>query len=855
MQSLATHEASPRLLQAALDYAKAGMPVFPLHPHSKVPATPNGFYSATTDTTTISQFFADGIPYNLGVPTGLWRTSDGAPAGGLVVVDVDGDEGFLSLQSWIQQGILTEQDLSETLISTSNRPDRKSISIWFAHPGVSIPCSVKKVAPGIDIRGEGGYMVVPPSIHPTGSSYTWANQATVFGAMAAGTLLTPFKVLPVVLVGLLSSSVTTSVKAANIEMPGVEEVEALLEGPEGGKTEWYKRAKRKLKGREYYPNIFENKLLASEGNRNTKIVKMAGQVVSMLFNESGTTPQLCFALIYKALEQVSANAGDDPDEDFISTGWSAILRMWAKEESKTVTEQEEKKSFLQSVIDGARSWCDDDVLHGRETQDDEGNPLTPADWVSRNLIVYLNNAYFIMNRYGYYCKNPVSDKQIVSKLRENGMDKVISLTKTGIKGEPVPLSNQEFINRHSSQLSKAEGLLDRELRGAWVVNMGNGQRAIKIPLFHRKKDLTPAYDPRVDAWLRRFFGEHYSVGIYWIACALAFEEGAICALSIVGDPACGKKLFMQGLAECINTEVFADDTALTDEYRPFLLETGFLNIDEGLPSAKFSKRHIPDIFRRYTSGEPLNVNAKWKPQIMIHNPLRIVMTANNHDILKDLTGGKHISKSDKMALCQRILHIDVPKDCSAWLESQGGYSYTEGWVKGEGGIGSNYTLAKHFLWLHDNLKKIGIDRSKRFLVMGNLEDRPDLQLNLTTRTDASSLIVETIVRAVTETSEYVFNDTANGEAWVTAAGVLEYFRFNMAKKTKKDIDIGTIDKAMRHLITDTKFMNVSGRNAEWHKLDLAVLIAEATRFGYNSDNLRSLYEVAKNQNAQSCATS
>jgi hypothetical protein len=141
--------------------------------------------------------------------------------------------------------------------------------------------------------------------------------------------------------------------------------------------------------------------------------------------------------------------------------------------------------------------------------------------------------------------------------------------------------------------------------------------------------------------------------------------------------------------------------------------------------------------------------------------------------------------------------------------------------------------------------------------MGNLAERPDLQLNLTTRTEASSIIVETIVRAVTETSEYVFTDQAKGEAWITAAGVLEYFRFNMSKKTKKDIDIGTIDKAMRHLVTDNKFMNVSGRNAEWHKLDLPILIAEATRFGYNSDNLRSLYDisVAKSSNTDGCQDS
>src|SRR5262249_1371317 len=44
--------------------------------------------------------------------------------------------------------------------------------LFFKHPGVTIP-NRAGIIPGLDVRGDGGYVVVPPSVHPNGKQYHW----------------------------------------------------------------------------------------------------------------------------------------------------------------------------------------------------------------------------------------------------------------------------------------------------------------------------------------------------------------------------------------------------------------------------------------------------------------------------------------------------------------------------------------------------------------------------------------------------------------------------------------------------------------------------------------------------------
>lgn len=139
--------------EAALAYARLGYEVFPCRPGTKVPMTEHGFLDATTDGSQIEAWWARSRDANVAIRTD-----------GLVVVDVDGEEN-----GWPGD---PEREASLSEAPMSRTPRRGSHRV-FRQPR-DRPCSstVKRLAPNIDTRANGGYILVPPSV-VEGSSYVW----------------------------------------------------------------------------------------------------------------------------------------------------------------------------------------------------------------------------------------------------------------------------------------------------------------------------------------------------------------------------------------------------------------------------------------------------------------------------------------------------------------------------------------------------------------------------------------------------------------------------------------------------------------------------------------------------------
>lgn len=154
-------EENPDMLAAALDYARDGKPVFPVRP-DKTPYTRNGFKDATTDEATIREWWRKWPDAGIGVPTG--------EASGWLVIDSDPRHGG-------------DASLCELVEKYGELPPTKETEtgggghhIVFQYPeGSGIRNSTGKLGEGLDVRAEGGYIVVAPSLHASGRRYRWRN--------------------------------------------------------------------------------------------------------------------------------------------------------------------------------------------------------------------------------------------------------------------------------------------------------------------------------------------------------------------------------------------------------------------------------------------------------------------------------------------------------------------------------------------------------------------------------------------------------------------------------------------------------------------------------------------------------
>jgi putative DNA primase/helicase len=145
--------------QAAVMYAERfGFYVFPLMPGTKVPMTFNGFKSASNERAIIDDWWSQWPNANIGIAT---------EASGLVVLDIDDSSEVSALDT-----------LTDLESKVGRLPDTPHVltgggGFQFYFKTEDYLSSRTRVLPNIDIKASGGYVVAPPSKHPSGRKYLW----------------------------------------------------------------------------------------------------------------------------------------------------------------------------------------------------------------------------------------------------------------------------------------------------------------------------------------------------------------------------------------------------------------------------------------------------------------------------------------------------------------------------------------------------------------------------------------------------------------------------------------------------------------------------------------------------------
>lgn len=155
------------LLSAAIAYAKMGIKIFPLAPRSKKPLEGgHGLLDATSDVDEVTEFWTNHPDYNIGCNCGESR---------LAVLDADlykpmAEEALEALaekmgsipDTWTA---LTGGGGTQYFFSTAHLDERlRSGADCFGD--------------GLDFKANGGYVVLPPSVHPSGKKYEWELSST-----------------------------------------------------------------------------------------------------------------------------------------------------------------------------------------------------------------------------------------------------------------------------------------------------------------------------------------------------------------------------------------------------------------------------------------------------------------------------------------------------------------------------------------------------------------------------------------------------------------------------------------------------------------------------------------------------
>jgi putative DNA primase/helicase len=164
---------------AAHALASLGIPVFPTHTAlagggcscgrdcgrdaGKHPRTRNGLQDATCDPEQIGAWWTRWPTANIAIATGV--------ASGIWALDIDAQSGGLDSIDRL------EAEHGQAPPTWAVESGGGGLHLWFRHPDMPVPTTASRIGVGLDVRGDGGYLIAPPSRHRSGQPYRWGGDA------------------------------------------------------------------------------------------------------------------------------------------------------------------------------------------------------------------------------------------------------------------------------------------------------------------------------------------------------------------------------------------------------------------------------------------------------------------------------------------------------------------------------------------------------------------------------------------------------------------------------------------------------------------------------------------------------
>lgn len=591
-------------------------------------------------------------------------------------------------------------------------------------------------------------------------------------------------------------------------------------------AEWVQQAYRRLRGRDVWQYVKHPGAVPVplQGSRHNVMLEKVGSVVAMTRTIPGTTPEHIARLLEPWVSRFPEEEADRPPLETLA---ALVEQMWEADEVKAIEAGE-------PLTPPAPVPAPPPPASAPDLEDEEDCPivanlreiygrLIPSnfqeawEWARRHAIAAKGSSYFVLKKDGYFTSEAVNYKNLIAEIRRFADPEVIPIEFIDQNGNGRALTVTNILNEHvfSPHQIKKEGISKPGGRLEWC---GYEKFNLIYPVSSLREDIKATYHPEVDQWLQKMFKGDLPKVERWIWGALSTELGyPICALFLCGPASVGKKLFSQGLVECFSNKSYATERVFCG-FQPGLDTSPILLINEGLP--KDAKGDPGEIMRQLIGGDPILVNKKYQPEMMVKNPIRCIIMSNDDALLYKLAGSRCTSQHDREALALRFLTPRVHGSAAEYLAGLGGVDHTgrrgSRWIASDGASDDNQSIvAQHFLWIHAKCKTAGMKSDSRFIVQGDMSKEAEQHLRL--ESGSNMEVAETLIRLIEDpTPRRGYTETKEGVICVTTSAVREALQ--------RQLPARQVTRALRALsVGESRQRSLNNQNARWWTLDLDTL--------------------------------
>lgn len=649
----------PTLLPLAYQYAAAGLTIFPLKQDKKPYPGSRGFCDATTDRTTINDWWQR-LPNSLiGLATGV--------RSGLLVIDLDvknGKDGLAAFETLCAGREIGDPPFIQTPSGGAH--------LYFRHV-VGARCSVDKLARGVDVRAEGGYVVLPDA-----ERYLLLSGGPLEKAPDCPAWLADL---------ILSSSSHASLGAATDDPYADQRVALTLD-----------------QLRIVAPDVASGSAWGSPGSRSNDLFRLA---LSLLARFPTLDPWGTAELFEASCAAVRAADAEHPDAAATTVEWVAqTLRRGigydVRRRERTAELQAEALLAFPGLAE-ADARARDIAEQGRLDRSGLGRPYTaeeiaavpPMSW-----IVQAGSAYHLRAPDGDYV-GPFTRDSLVPKARD--------------LFAPAELCDPPAISLVVSQptlRAKSAAELVRDY-GVSILQVEYDYSLVRSkldgPVFRRRcgglAPLKAREHPEVAHWLSLLAGEQHGQLLDWLATILEIQRPTA-AIYLQGAPGIGKSMLSLGLSRLWRRGAPCSFRAAVERFNYDMVESPLVFADEDLKLPSWGGETPANTLKRLVDENSRWVEGKYVGRALLHGAYRVVITTNKTPV--ELFN-EALSAHDIAALGERVLVLEPrAEEASEYLQSLGGREYTERWVAGN-------AIAEHALWLAQTRR---VRRGTRYLVQG-----------------------------------------------------------------------------------------------------------------------------------------